>query len=207
MVALTLSPDQIRNAPPEVQRWLEHELLASLGLGMSTAEPNAPSLVACSSEEASMALALLQGMIPVVSVFFELGREGASTGIEGVTAFRLDDIVRHTRLQTLEQIVACLDTINEAVRQVRGDRHATFYGLDSRGYCFITERTQHSIARIWQELISARKSEPIVLRSPQPGVQPFAVPDGGGVAPSCPIDTARPLGSKPVDRPTADAGS
>jgi hypothetical protein len=32
MVGITLSPEQIRAAPPEVRRWLEHELAVSLGL-------------------------------------------------------------------------------------------------------------------------------------------------------------------------------
>jgi hypothetical protein len=107
MVALTLSAEQVRNAPREVRRWLEQQLLASLGLQPPSAEPDATPLVACSGEEAGKVLSLIQGRIPVVSVFFELGREGARTDIEGLQAFRLDDILRHTRLQSLEQLVAC----------------------------------------------------------------------------------------------------
>lgn len=184
MVGLTLSAEQVRNAPPEVRRWLEQELLASLGLQPPSTEPNAPPLVACSTEEASKVLSLIQGMIPVLSVFFELGREGARTEIEGIEAFRLDDILRHTRLQNLEQVVACLDSIDEAVGQVRGDLQATFYGLDSRGHCFVAERTQRSIARLWQQMIATGN------------LPPFAPSAGDAAAPSGSTALAR---SRPAD--------
>jgi hypothetical protein len=188
MVGLTLSAEQIRNAPPEVRRWLEQELLASLGLQPPSTEPNAPPLVACSAEEAGKVLSLIRGMIPVVSVFFELGREGTRTDIEGIETFRLDDILRHTRLQNLEQVVACLDSIDEAVRQVRGDPEATFYGLDGRGYCFVAQRTQRSIARVWQEMIAAGNLPPFALSAGD-----AAAPAGSiALAPSRPVDVGAP---------------
>ena len=77
MVGLTLSPEQIRTAPPEVRQWLEHELLAAFGLQSPTAEPDSPQLVAFTVDEATRVLSLIQGMLPVVNVFFELGREGS----------------------------------------------------------------------------------------------------------------------------------
>ncbi len=196
MVGLTLSAEQIRKAPPEVRRWLEQELLASLGLQAPSTEPNAPQLVACSSEEAVKVLSLIQGMIPVVSVFFELGREGVRTDIEGIEAFRLDDILRHTRLQTLEQVVACLDGINEAVGQVRGDPQATFYALDGRGYCFVADRTRRSIARIWQEMIATGNSPSFTLST------------GDAAAPSCSIalPPSRPVDAGAPDRPAVNIG-
>ena len=70
MVGVTLSPEQIRNAPPEVRRWLEQELLASLGLQQPETEAGAPQLAPCSEEEAAAILSLIQGMLPVVNVFF-----------------------------------------------------------------------------------------------------------------------------------------
>lgn len=197
MVGLTLSAEQIRNAPREVRRWLEQELLASLGLQPPSAEPNATQLVACSAEEAGKVLSLIQGMIPAVSVFFELGREGARTDIGGLEAFRLDDILRHTRLQTLEQVVACLNIINEAVGQVRGDPDTIFYGLDGRGYCFVSDRTQRSIARVWQDMIAIRN------------LSPFALPAADAAAPSCPIVSApsRPPDAGARDHTMADISS
>jgi hypothetical protein len=188
MVGLTLSAEQIRNAPAEVRRWLEQELLAALGLQPPSSEPNAPQLVACSSEEAGHVLSRIQGMIPVVNVFFELGREGARTDIEGVEAFRLEDILRHTRLQTLEQVVACLDSISEAVGQVRGDPEATFYRLDGRGYCFVAERTQRSIARIWQEMIAAGNLPPLAFSADAAAGPSCSI----ALAPSRPADAGAP---------------
>ena len=81
MVGITLSPEQIRAAPPEVRRWLEHELAVPLGLNPPTlpiTQPSHPHLAACTPEEAAQVLSLIQGMLPVVHVFFELGREGAA---------------------------------------------------------------------------------------------------------------------------------
>lgn len=87
-------------------------------------------------------------MLPAVNVFFELGRTGESVGRDGIEAFRLTDMMRHTRLQSLEQVIACLQAINEAARHVRQDANASLYFLDRRGYCLIAVETQQSIFRI-----------------------------------------------------------
>jgi hypothetical protein len=39
MVGVTLSPEQMRNAPPEVRRWLEQEILACLVCGSPPLNP------------------------------------------------------------------------------------------------------------------------------------------------------------------------
>ncbi len=132
MVGITLTPEQLRSAPLDVRRWIERELAASLGLRpgeVSAAQPQPEHLVACTLEEAAAVLSLIQGMFPVVNVFFELGRQGASVGSEGLEAFRLADILRHTRLQNMSQVTAFLDIINQAVRRVRADPAATLYVL------------------------------------------------------------------------------
>ncbi|MGP0092157.1 MAG: hypothetical protein ACLPKB_19695 [Xanthobacteraceae bacterium] len=176
MIGITLSPEQIRTAPPEVRRWLEQELAVSLGLHAPespVAQPITPHLVACTVEEAAQVLSLIQSILPVVNVFFELGREGGSAGIEGVEAFRLADILQHTRLQTLDQLAASLDAINNAFRRVRGDVNATLYGLDRRGYCFVARETQRSILRIWQEVVAERGSQVSVKEPNAEGAAPI----------------------------------
>ena len=43
MIGITLTTDQIRNAPPQVRQWIEHEVIAALGLAADAppaAEPN-----------------------------------------------------------------------------------------------------------------------------------------------------------------------
>jgi hypothetical protein len=159
MVGITLSPEQIRAAPPEVRQWLEHELAVSLGLNppaLPITQPSPPHLAACSPEEAAQVLSLVQGVLPVVHVFFELGREGAAPG-EGIEAFRLTDIMRHTRLEVPDQVLACLEVLDQAVQRVRNDPSATFHAVDERGYCLVAAQTQRSIRAIWQQLVAERE--------------------------------------------------
>src|SRR6186997_1880752 len=109
MVGITLSPEQIRRAPPETRRWLEQEVAATLGLNrpMPALETPPRHLAGRSLDEARIILSLIQGVLPVVSVFFELGREPATASSQGLRALRLDEMARHSRLQSPEQVVAC----------------------------------------------------------------------------------------------------
>ncbi|MGA2794582.1 MAG: hypothetical protein ABSE69_13825 [Roseiarcus sp.] len=156
MVGITLSPEQIRAAPPEVRRWLEREIAASFNVQPEppAIEADSKHLVRCGPEEAAAIFASIRGMLPVVNTFFEFGREGESIGQEGVEAYRLADMLRHTRLQSLEQLGACLQVIDEAVRRVRNDANATLYALDRRGYCVIATATQQSILAVWRQVIA-----------------------------------------------------
>lgn len=164
MVGVTLSPEQIKSAPPEVRRWLEHQLALSFGLQEHTAErvqeptpdaaPLVQALMVFAPQEAAAILALIQNMLPAVNVFFELGRRGESIGQEGIEAFRLVDVMRHARLQSLEQVGAGLQAINEAARQVRQDPNGSLFFIDPSGYCLIAMQTQQSIFRVWQEIVA-----------------------------------------------------
>jgi len=195
MVGITLSAEQIRSAPLDVRRWIERELVASLGLHPGEANANQPKaehLVACSLEEAAAVLSLIQGMFPVVNVFFELGRQGASVGTEGLEAFRLADILRHTRLQNMSQVIAFLDIINQAVRRVRNDAAATLFVLDSRGDCIVAAQTQQNVSRLWHQVIggpetlgeidkgSGAKPEPATAETVSSNVQDRGVTDAAG---------------------------
>jgi hypothetical protein len=95
-------------------------------------------------------------MLPAVSVFFELGREAASVAVHGLRAFRIADILRHTRLQSPDQVVQCLDVLAQALQRVRGDPAATFFALDDHGHCLVAEATMRSIHRLWQEIVAQR---------------------------------------------------
>jgi hypothetical protein len=196
MVGVTLSPEQIRNAPPEVRRWLEQELLAAFGLQQPTAGVKAPQVAACTVEDSGAVLSLIQGMLPVVNVFFELGRQGIAVEDEDLTAFRVTDILQHTRLQAVEQVIACLDTISAAVRRVRGDSTTVFYGLDSGGHCFISAQTQRSILPVWQQIIAARNLDASTVdasrvSSAEPGMAPPPVGQAGVAGLSSPLWSAR----------------
>ncbi|HZV21881.1 MAG TPA: hypothetical protein VE986_10095 [Hyphomicrobiales bacterium] len=158
MIGITLTPERIRAAPVEVRRWIERELSNSLGLRTeedSSRQQLSKHLVACTLEEADAVLSSIQGMFPVVGVFFELGRQGISLGSEQLQAFRLTDIVKHTRLPNASHALACLDIINEAIRRVRADASATLYVLDNRGDCIVATQTQQSISRLWEQVIGS----------------------------------------------------
>jgi len=159
MAGIALSAEEIRNAPPEVRHWLEHEVVRMLGLQpaqLAAPHPAAAQLVGCNVEEARNMLDLVQGMLPVVSVFFELGREAGSVPVHGMRAFRIADILRHTRLHAPDQVIECLDVLGQALRRVRGDADAGFYVLDSQGHCLVAETTMRSILRLWQEIVAQR---------------------------------------------------
>lgn len=159
MVGITLNPEQIRTAPPEVRQWLEHEIAHSLGLAPSAepVPPDAPHLAACNPQEAMAILGSIRSMLPVVSVFFELGREGTSIPRRGLEAFRLSDMLRNTRLPNAGQLAACLDVIDRAFRLARNDDHAVLSILDPRGYCLVAEATRQSVLAVWAQEMAAQQ--------------------------------------------------
>ena len=161
MPGLTLSAEEIRNAPPEVRRWLDQELGRALGLAAAQPEPSAQPLVGCNVEEARDILDMVQGMLPVVSVFFELGHEVASVSVHGMRAFRIADIVRHARLATPDQVLNCLTVLDQALQRVRGDADAAFHALDEQGHCLVAESTMHAITHVWQEIVARHGQEPV----------------------------------------------
>ncbi len=161
MIGITLTADQIRNAPREVRQWIEHEVLA--GLGIASAQPPAPPpqaahLVACSVEEAQAILARIEGVLPAVNVFFELGRPVVSYGQPPMMLVRLLDIMHHTRLQNVGQVMACLQLINQALAEVRRDPSARFCDFDEAGHCLIPPQTQQSIAALWQTMVASHQA-------------------------------------------------
>lgn len=161
MIGITLTTDQIRNAPAEVRRWIEHEVIASLGLvadaPAAAAHPQATHLHACTAEDAAAVLADIKGLMPAFNVFFEFARPGISYGQPPVMAFRLIDILYHTRLQDIGQVVECLEAINEALARVRHDASAKFCGFDNQGHCLIRPETQQSVAALWQSILASQK--------------------------------------------------
>lgn len=203
MVGITLSAEQVRAAPPEVRRWLEQEVIGSFGWESPPSELQATHLVACSVEEAFKVLSLVREMLPVVKVFFELGYQGTSVGTRGLVAFRLIDILRHVRLDNLPQVETCLGILNDALRHVRGAADATFYGLDGRGHCIVTEETQRSISRVWQETVAHHERE---TSGPARSAESIERPSGGTMSPY-PVWTARARPMTAGLRAVAGAGT
>jgi len=163
MIGITLTTDQIRNAPREVRQWIEHQVITSLGLGpeMPAAAPvQAAHLVACSPEDAAAVFSQIQGLLAPTSVFFEFARPGVCYGQPPVMALRLIDILHHTKLKNVDQVMACLELINQALAQTRHDAGAKFCGFDHEGHCLIAPATQTSIAQLWQQVIAKQQAVP-----------------------------------------------
>lgn len=157
MIGITLSIEQIRAAPPEVRRWIEHEVIAALG--MAAAAPAAPPpsvnhLVACSRDDVAAVLARIQDYLPAVNVMFEFSRPGISMGQPPLMQFRLMDILHHARLANIDQVIECLDILNRALADARNDPSVRFCGFDHEGHCLIAPQTQVSVAAVWQKMTS-----------------------------------------------------
>lgn len=163
MVGITLSPEQIRQAPPEIRRWLEQQIAGTLGLYPAAPAMQAPAhhLVGCDVAAARSILSLIQGSLPVVSVFFELGRDPVATSPQGLRALALDDIARHVHLQNAEQVAACLAVIDEALQRACNQPDAALTALDGAGHCLVADTTARSILALWREIIAAREVAPL----------------------------------------------
>ena len=161
MTGITLTTDQIRNAPAAVRQWIEQEVISSLGLAPRapvTIPPQASHLVACSVEDVAGVLEHIRGVLPAVNVLLELGRPGISFGQPAVMTFRLMDILHHTRLHDGGEVITCLEMINQALVEVKQDPSARFCGFDNEGHCLIAPQTQASIATLWQTMMERQQA-------------------------------------------------
>jgi hypothetical protein len=140
-----------------VRRWIEHEVIAALGVAPAApaaAQAAASHLVACTRDDVAAVLARVQGYLPAVNVLFEFSRPGISMGQPALMQFRLMDILHHTRLQNIGQVIECLDAINRALAEARSDAAVRFCGYDHEGHCLIMPQTQASVAAVWQDMTS-----------------------------------------------------
>lgn len=175
MIGITLSPDQIRAAPPEVRRWLEQQIGTMFGLG---APPEPPPeahdrLIVADLAVIRAILAVIQKLPPVVQVFFDLAREPAAPTGPGIRVLRVADIMRNCHLQAPEQVVACIDTINEAVRRIAGNPDVAVALLDDAGHCLVPDATARNILAVWQDMVGAHRLDaeaaaPVMAATPPP---------------------------------------
>ena len=159
MTSFTFSAEQLRLAPPEVQRWVERELAATLAaLSRPTHDPSqvhAAALAACTPQEASQLFEMIKGNFLLSQVFFELARE--MPGGQAPAPFHpltIADILRHTRLRDGDRLVDCFTAINQAFQAIRNDSEATLFGFDQQGHVFIHQTTHDSIRQLWEQLFA-----------------------------------------------------
>ena len=157
MVGISLTAEQIRAAPPEVRHWIEQQVAGLFGPVAEASPQAAPRhLALVTPGEAEALLEQIENILPVVSVFFELGRESAGVPAQGMRVLHVAEILRHTRLQSVSQVIECLDVINDALRQVRHDPEAMICAVDHEGRCFVAEATSHAVLALWRGIVAER---------------------------------------------------
>jgi hypothetical protein len=65
-------------------------------------------------------------------------------------------MTHRARLQSTEQVVACLRAIDAAVQRVSDTPDAVLTILDGSGHCLVADVTAHSILALWQEIVAAQ---------------------------------------------------
>jgi hypothetical protein len=164
MIGITLSPEQMRAAPPEVRRWIEKELASSLGFLAQVDRQSHPArseLAVCAREEALGIFELIKGDYLTCQVFFELGR-GADDNESPyqLHALSIAEIMRHTRIHSTE-LQRSLTVINQALQQLRRDPNVSLFGFDEEGHCYVHRETHRSIGQLWQEFVTSQMQKPL----------------------------------------------
>jgi len=161
MIGITLTADQICNAPIEVRRWIEHEVLIGLRLTPQASAPrelHSSRLAICSEEDMAAIFGRLRGMPVALSVLFELRHPGILFGNPPVKSFRLMDMLHNSKLESIDQVMVGLGAINSALTELRGDAGQRFCDFDNEGHCFVAPETQASIAKLWHDVVVSQQS-------------------------------------------------
>ena len=192
MTSFTFSLEQLKAAPPEVRRWVEHEIGAALGalgrLDHEHSQVHTAALAACTAEEALQVFELIKDNFVLSQVFFELARETpAGRAAPPLHALNIADLLRHTHLPDGDRLADCFTAINQVFQTVRNDPEAALFGFDQYGHVYIHETTHHSIRRVWDQLFAMSQpaaSRPAPLGITLPHVGPSE--DIAGHAPTYP---------------------
>jgi hypothetical protein len=175
MTSFTFSIEQMRSAPPEVRRWIEHEFTAALAALNShehdLSRVHTTAFAACMPHEAAQLFEMIKGNFLLSQVFFELARD-TTTGPSTAPLHPLSvaDILRHTRLGDGDRLVDCFTAINQAFQAIRNDPEATLFGFDQLGHVFVHQTTHDSIRQLWEQLFVAHA--PLGSRPALPGYTP-----------------------------------
>jgi len=179
MTSFTFSLEQLKAAPPEVRRWVEHEIGAALGalsrFDHDPAQVHSTALGACTPEEALQVFAAIKDNFLLSQVFFELARETpAGRAAPPLHAVNIAELLRHTRLSDGDQLADCLTAINQVFRTVRNDPEAALFGFDQYGHVYIHESTHQSVRRAWEQLFitdqyAANRPAPLGMTLPRLG--------------------------------------
>ena len=179
MTSFTFSLEQLKAAPPEVRRWVEHEIGAALGalsrFDHDASQVHSSALAACTPVEALQVFEAIKDNFLLSQVFFELARETpAGRAAPPLRALNIGELLRHTRLSHGDRLADCLTAINQVFQTVRNDPAAALFGFDQYGHVYIHESTHHSVRRAWEQLFvsdqqPASQTPPLGLTLPHLG--------------------------------------
>jgi hypothetical protein len=202
MVGITLSSEEINNAPPEIRRWLEQRVAEAMGVRRSAPRMDQPHhLVACDPDTLRRTLMLFQHVLPIVGVFFELGREPLAVSPQGLRVLAIDDMTRHCRLQSSDQLITCLDAINQALQRVAGDPEALLTVVDSNEHVLVPDSTARGIQAIWQDIVARRQA------AEQSALYPADQSQTGGMPAPQTARESMPMATGAETRPGTSAGA
>jgi hypothetical protein len=158
MAGLMLTAEQIRNAPPEVRKWLGSLVDAEFLLdGQSPNDTRADEsiLCSCTPEEAVAVFARIRNHFLTAQVMLELGRYTPYIvdSSREVVAVPFADIVRRAGLEDSRELIACLERIGWGFKAARDNLNAQLFGFDERGRICFREGTYQSLRKLWEKLV------------------------------------------------------
>ncbi len=159
MLGLTLSLDQLREAPPAVRRWIRDELfmtIDSLSDGERTPVDNQDHLVPCTPVQAQQILDRIARDHVLAQLFMTLGRSDMGTPMGDFMVLRADDLAARLHLADLPHLFAGIDAINTVARAVIGDGHAVLVGVHGGGYCVLRKEAFAAIGTVWRDIVNAQ---------------------------------------------------
>ena len=167
MASIALSAEEIHAAPPEIRAWIE-QLVAAIfrTVPLDQGHPDGPPLASCTLADARGILGHIHALIPVVGVFFELGRDGPVVGPENLRVFSLTEMQQHAHLHAPDQVMECLNVINQALRRVRGDVTAMICAVDQGGHCYVADATSRAVMALWRETVASHDPRAMATAAP-----------------------------------------
>jgi len=195
MLSILLTADQVKTAPEEVRRWIEATVRRELSLeahtpyqrnGFRYAENG---LAICALAEVSQIFTLLRRDPDACRLFLALGCDNydRAHGTHTARPVPLDRLAQHLGLADPTQLVALLETINNALRQERADADAALFAIDGETALFVDPETQWHIFQLLQ-LLSGTEERRAATPGARPG--PAARPAAAPVSVTAPYHAA-----------------
>jgi hypothetical protein len=179
MTSFTFSLQQLKAAPPEVGRRVEHEIGAAPGtlsrFDHDPSQVHSAALAACTPEEAVQVFAAIKDNFLLSQVFSNWrARRRPGRAVPPLHALSIPELLRHTRLSDGDRLADCFTAINQVFQTVRNDPAAALFGFDQYGHIYIHESTHHSVRRVWEQLFatdqnSANRPAPLGITLPRLG--------------------------------------